>query len=187
MTTIQAQERAALAEALERLHSMRKPHPSGSCGQTLGQESWRIVASGRDLACLLEAADALLATPPPAAPQQGEDRISVPVGASWCRHGRGSAEWWSYGNWTVRKDAERWVLRHVHKVVFCHEYLQEAMAFASAPQPAPAAARSDLKQIIDTEFDRFFEFPTADRSQVSSVSCKLFAQHIVGKLGATTR
>lgn len=31
---------------------------------------------------------------------------------------------------------------------------------------------------IDAEFDRFFEFPTVDRSTVSSVSCKLFAKHV---------
>ena len=32
---------------------------------------------------------------------------------------------------------------------------------------------------IDTEFNAFFEFPTADKTQVSSVSCKLFAKAIV--------
>lgn len=31
---------------------------------------------------------------------------------------------------------------------------------------------------IDAEFEKFFEFPTADRSSVSSVSCKLFARHV---------
>lgn len=35
---------------------------------------------------------------------------------------------------------------------------------------------------IDAEFDRFFEFPTDDRSQVSSVSCKLFALAIAQPL-----
>lgn len=31
---------------------------------------------------------------------------------------------------------------------------------------------------IDAEFEKFFEFPTDDRSAVSSVSCKLFARHV---------
>lgn len=31
---------------------------------------------------------------------------------------------------------------------------------------------------IEKEFDKFFEFPTDDKSQVSSTSCKLFAVHI---------
>jgi hypothetical protein len=35
---------------------------------------------------------------------------------------------------------------------------------------------------IDAEFDRFFEFPTDDKSQVSSVSAKLFALHIAQPL-----
>ena len=34
------------------------------------------------------------------------------------------------------------------------------------------------EQIIAAEFDNFFEFPTDDRSQVSSMSAKLFADHI---------
>ena len=32
---------------------------------------------------------------------------------------------------------------------------------------------------IDTEFDRFFVFDSADRSIVTSASAKLFAEHIV--------
>jgi hypothetical protein len=31
---------------------------------------------------------------------------------------------------------------------------------------------------IEKEFDKFFEFPTDDKSHVSSTSCKLFASHI---------
>lgn len=34
------------------------------------------------------------------------------------------------------------------------------------------------KQYLNDEFNRFFEFPTEDKSQVSSVSAKLFAEHI---------
>ena len=34
------------------------------------------------------------------------------------------------------------------------------------------------KQYLNDEFNRFFDFPTEDKSQVSSVSCKLFAEHI---------
>lgn len=34
------------------------------------------------------------------------------------------------------------------------------------------------KKYLNNEFDRFFEFPTEDRSKVSSESCKLFAEHI---------
>ena len=34
------------------------------------------------------------------------------------------------------------------------------------------------KQYLTDEFGRFFKFPTEDNSQVSSVSAKLFAEHI---------
>lgn len=34
------------------------------------------------------------------------------------------------------------------------------------------------KQYLNDEFNRFFEFPTEDKSHVSSVSAKLFAEHI---------
>ena len=34
------------------------------------------------------------------------------------------------------------------------------------------------KQYLSTEFDSFFEFPSDDKSQVSSISAKLFAEHI---------
>lgn len=35
---------------------------------------------------------------------------------------------------------------------------------------------------IDDEFNRFFEFPSDDKNQVSSVSAKLFALHIAQPL-----
>ena len=35
---------------------------------------------------------------------------------------------------------------------------------------------------IGKEFDNFFEFDTADKSQVSSTSCKLFAEHVTESL-----
>lgn len=34
------------------------------------------------------------------------------------------------------------------------------------------------KQYLNDEFNRFFDFPTEDNSQVSSISAKLFAEHI---------
>lgn len=34
------------------------------------------------------------------------------------------------------------------------------------------------KKYLNDEFDRFFEFTTEDKSRVSSVSAKLFAEHI---------
>ena len=37
---------------------------------------------------------------------------------------------------------------------------------------------------IEKEFDKFFEFPTDDKSQVSSTSCKLFAAHIANLIRA---
>lgn len=40
----------------------------------------------------------------------------------------------------------------------------------------PHALLSDEE--IEREFDSFFEFPSDDRSHVSSVSCRLFARHI---------
>jgi hypothetical protein len=38
---------------------------------------------------------------------------------------------------------------------------------------------------IENLFDAFFEFPTEDKSHVTSTSCKLFAEHCVEKLGQT--
>ena len=38
---------------------------------------------------------------------------------------------------------------------------------------------NDTSIDIDKEFDKFFKFNTNDRSIVTSVSCKLFAKHIV--------
>jgi len=40
---------------------------------------------------------------------------------------------------------------------------------------------------IEEEFDQFFEFPTDDRSTVSSVSAKLFAKYCVDKYIAELR
>lgn len=37
------------------------------------------------------------------------------------------------------------------------------------------------KEKIELEAARFFEWPTADKSTVSFVSCLLFAQHILNK------
>ena len=37
---------------------------------------------------------------------------------------------------------------------------------------------------IDAEFYKFFEFPTTDRSGVSSVSARLFARHIAEMVAA---
>jgi len=34
------------------------------------------------------------------------------------------------------------------------------------------------KKYLQEEFDRFFEFPTDDKSQVSSVSARLFVEHM---------
>lgn len=42
--------------------------------------------------------------------------------------------------------------------------------------------RDELRKIIDEEFDNFFEFSTEDKSSVTSVSCKLFAEHIFEQL-----
>jgi hypothetical protein len=37
-----------------------------------------------------------------------------------------------------------------------------------------------IKETIEKEFDRFFEFPEgSDKSVVTVTSCKLFAEHIV--------
>jgi len=38
------------------------------------------------------------------------------------------------------------------------------------------------KKHIEEEFDRFFEFPTDDRTHVTSTSAKLFALHIARPL-----
>jgi hypothetical protein len=41
------------------------------------------------------------------------------------------------------------------------------------------------RQQIENLFDSFFEFPTEDKSHVTSTSCKLFAEHCMKKLGQT--
>lgn len=38
--------------------------------------------------------------------------------------------------------------------------------------------QTTIKALIESEFDTFFEFPGADKAHVTSVSCKLFAEHI---------
>jgi len=38
-----------------------------------------------------------------------------------------------------------------------------------------------MKEMVLQEFDNFFEFPAKDRDYVTSVSCKLFAEHVAGK------
>ena len=38
--------------------------------------------------------------------------------------------------------------------------------------------QTKIRALIESEFDKFFEFPGTDKSQVTSVSCKLFAEHI---------
>ena len=35
---------------------------------------------------------------------------------------------------------------------------------------------------IEEMFDSFFEFPTEDKSSVTSTSCKLFAEHCVNRV-----
>ena len=47
----------------------------------------------------------------------------------------------------------------------------------ASPASAPEGTNMD-KQYLSTEFDSFFEFPSDDKSQVSSISAKLFAEHI---------
>lgn len=36
---------------------------------------------------------------------------------------------------------------------------------------------AEAQKAIKAEFDKFFEFPTDDKQVVSSVSCRLFADH----------
>lgn len=40
------------------------------------------------------------------------------------------------------------------------------------------------KQYLQNEFDSFFEFPTDDKSQVSSVSARLFVEHMAQPIEA---
>ena len=47
----------------------------------------------------------------------------------------------------------------------------------ASPANTPEGTNMD-KQYLSTEFDSFFEFPSDDKSQVSSISAKLFAEHI---------
>ena len=53
----------------------------------------------------------------------------------------------------------------------------ELASLRASPASAPEGTNMD-KQYLSTEFDSFFEFPSDDKSQVSSISAKLFAEHI---------
>ena len=37
---------------------------------------------------------------------------------------------------------------------------------------------TDLKEMIEQELDQYLEWPTADKSHVTTVSAKLFAEHV---------
>lgn len=64
------------------------------------------------------------------------------------------------------------LLRHaLEESLDLSNYLQAELMREDMP-------RVDLRKIIDDEFNQVFEFTTDDRSHVSSVSCKLFAEHI---------
>jgi len=65
------------------------------------------------------------------------------------------------------------LLRHaLEESLDLSNYLQAELMREDMP-------RVEMRKVIDAEFDRFFEFNSADRSKVTSVSCKLFAEHIV--------
>ena len=60
----------------------------------------------------------------------------------------------------------------------CIDQLERELALLKAsPASVPEGTNMD-KQYLSTEFDSFFEFPSDDKSQVSSISAKLFAEHI---------
>lgn len=42
-----------------------------------------------------------------------------------------------------------------------------------------------MRELIEKEAETFFEFPTDDRAHVTTVSCKLFAEHVLAKLAQT--
>lgn len=81
------QEATRLADALRALHDSKQPHPTGPHGQMMGEESWRIVASGNQLYALMEAHDLLRRWPDgePVAFDHGigAGRFSVVKGAFW--------------------------------------------------------------------------------------------------------
>jgi hypothetical protein len=57
---LQRGDKSELAHALRVLHGSKKPHAiPGGTGQQLGNESYRIIASGSQLEALMDAADAL--------------------------------------------------------------------------------------------------------------------------------
>ena len=41
---------------------------------------------------------------------------------------------------------------------------------------------TDPRKYIDEQFEKFFEFDAPDQSTVASVSCKLFAEHLITDL-----
>lgn len=63
-----------------------------------------------------------------------------------------------------------------------HEQAQRLWSemLAAAPSHSQQSAESSesLREIIEREADRFFEWPSADKSHVTAVSTKLFAEHI---------
>lgn len=57
------------------------------------------------------------------------------------------------------------------------EFIQLLLSTQSHSQQSADSSES-LREIIEREADRFFEWPSADKSHVTAVSTKLFAEHI---------
>lgn len=74
----------ALVERLRALDASRKPHAAGGAmGQVCGGELYRIVASGNQFACLIDAADALEAAERDAAIGRAIQRAAGELPDDW--------------------------------------------------------------------------------------------------------
>lgn len=84
------------------------------------------------------------------------------------QHQETFATWWELQNIESAESAAKTAWRESRELYKL--YLENATL--------KIAETGTVKQAIENLFDAFFDFPTGDRTHVTSVSCKLFAQHV---------
>lgn len=57
--------------------------------------------------------------------------------------------------------------------------MNEHLFLGDSTYPHTKSAWQIRRELIKEKFDQFFDFPTEDRSQVTSVSCKLFVDYVL--------
>jgi len=84
------------------------------------------------------------------------------------QHQETFAMWWELQNIETAESAAKTAWRESRELYKL--YLENATT--------QIAGTGTVKQAIENLFDAFFDFPTGDRTHVTSFSCKLFAQHV---------